>query len=289
MSTTYDYSSFPSGSTELINQIVTDHIGWATSIAKAVARAWNMDWQLDGLDGGAYEALLFCARRYDPSRGVPFRGYARKRIHEACTEESRKSKTWHYGVGTNSIEEQEAREVSARLLDIFPELREGYLPSVIDSEDFENSFRNSVRQLLTGANLINAFEYVGLDNPETAVEYKRLVEILAQLEPIHQNILWAIYYKGQSMRSLAEEWEIDDLSIIREHKEILDLISSHIQSSKQKTIKKLKIRKVLRNIASQIEESGDKGAFFRIVNHVLFIFVFGNILDHIKLLPTFME
>ena len=67
MHTAEDYQGLTAGSDELVNRLVQEHMGWATSIAKAVARAWNMDWQLDGLDGGAYEALLFCARRFGAS------------------------------------------------------------------------------------------------------------------------------------------------------------------------------------------------------------------------------
>ena len=41
--------------------MLQDHYGWAESIARAVARAWNLDWRLDGLDGAAMEALIFCS------------------------------------------------------------------------------------------------------------------------------------------------------------------------------------------------------------------------------------
>src|SRR5262245_28432393 len=96
-------------SIEEADQLVLEHQGWAESIARSVARAWNMDWRLDGLDGAAMEALIFCARRFDPARGVPFRGYARKRIHEASTDAARKSRGWRKGLGTTSKSEQQAR------------------------------------------------------------------------------------------------------------------------------------------------------------------------------------
>jgi hypothetical protein len=44
-------------SEEDANALVIEHQGWAESIARAVARGWNMDWRLDGLDGAA--DLLF--------------------------------------------------------------------------------------------------------------------------------------------------------------------------------------------------------------------------------------
>lgn len=256
-----NYQSYQAGSEALVEKLVQDHMGWATSIAKAVARAWNMDWQLDGLDGGAYEALLFCARRFDPTRGIPFRGYARRRIHEACTEEARKSKTWQLGTGSESDADQETREISAKLLDVFPELREGLLPPSAEEGESEMSIRNSIRQLLTGASLIAAFNESVSDNPELALEYKRLVQLLARLEPVHQQIIWAIYYKGQSMRALAEEWKIDDLSVIREHKEILAALCQQVEAPKTDVLKKLKIRRGLRTIAQQLRKKREEGPF----------------------------
>lgn len=279
MSTENEYQAYEPASDELVNKIVEDHMGWATSIAKAVARAWNMDWQLDGLDGGAYEALLFCARRYDPSRGVPFRGYARRRIHEGCTEEARKSKSWQRGTGTNSQAERDAREVSARLFDVFPELRDGVLPTSHEGDDSEASVRSSIRQLLAGASLIAAFQESGTENPEVALEYKRLIELLSQLESVHQHIVWAVYYKGQSMRNLAEEWGIDDLSIIREHKEILSNLCSQLEAPKAKSVKKLKIRRGLRTVAQQLRRKKEEGPFTKFVTgSLLIILPFGAII-----------
>ena len=263
-----DYAKFEIGSDKLVEKLVEDHMGWATSIAKSVAKGWNMDWQLDGLDGGAYEGLLFCARRYDPSMGVPFRGYARRRIHEACTEEARKSKSWQRGTGANSQFEQESRELSAKLFDVFPELRGGYLPS----SEGEGTVRSSVRQLLAGASLLAAFQNGGAENPEIALEYKRLVEVLSELDSVHQHILWAVYYKGQSMRSLAEEWGIDDLSVIREHKEILAFLSGQIEADRSKTSKKLKVRRGLRTIAQRLRKNEDAGHFSKFMATTLMLF-----------------
>lgn len=260
MESAADYKGLEPGSDDLVNKLVQDNMGWATAIAKSVARAWNMDWQLDGLDGGAYEALLFCARRYDPSRGVPFRAYARRRIHESSTQEARKSKSWQQGVGTNSQAEQDAREVSARLFDIFPELRDGALP-VVEGAEGEDGMRSSVRQMLAGATLLAAFQESASENPELAIEYKRIISLMAALDPVHQEIIWAVYYQGQSMRSLAEQWKLDDLSVIREHKEILEYLCQQVSAGKKKTLGPLKVRRGLRALAMQMKRNKDKGPF----------------------------
>ena len=240
------------GSDEIIARLVEENMGWAQAIARSVARAWNLDWQLDGLDGGAYEGLLFCARRYDPSMGVPFRAYARKRIHEASSEEARKSKAWQRGVGAGGDGDYEAREISFNLFDMFPELREGYLPS--SESGGEDEVRSAIRNLLTSASVIAAFQENTTANPEAAVDYKRMLEGLAELEPVHQSIVWGIYWCGQSMRALAEEWGTDELTVIREHKEILGFINSRLLSGRARPTKKLKIRPSLRAVALNLKK-----------------------------------
>lgn len=245
-----------------VSNLVQENLGWAESIARSVARAWNLDWQLDGLDGGAFEALLFCARRFDASFGVPFRAYARKRIHEAASEEARKSKAWQRGVGADTPAEQEAREISYKLFEVFPELREGLLP-VDDEASGEEQVRSSIRQLLASAGVITAFQETSRDNPEVALEYKELFTALAQLEPIHQAVLWAIYWGGQSMRSLADEWEIDELTIVREHREILKFVLNRVNNPKGRITKKLKIRPSLRPVAQALRKKQESPPFSR--------------------------
>lgn len=245
-----------------ISDLVHESMGWAESIARSVARAWNLDWQLDGLDGGAYEALLFCARRFNPSMGVPFRAYARKRIHEAASEEARKSKAWQRSVGSDSPGEQEAREISFQLFSIYPELREGLLP-VDNSESGEDQVRSTIRQLLASASILAAFKDSSPNNPETILEYKQLFESLAQLEPVHQALMWGIYWGGQSMRSLAEDWGIDELTVIREHKEILSYVESKLSNPKNRLGKKLKIRPSLRTVSLQMRKKKEDPPFAR--------------------------
>ena len=137
-------------SEEDANALVVDHYGWAESIARAVARAWNLDWRLDGLAGAAWEELIFCSRRFDPSRGIPFKGYARRRIHEASTEAARKSKGWSRGVSNKSAAEVKARELSAELYGVFPDLRDGRLPVHESSGNDDSDAHPAIRKPLIG-------------------------------------------------------------------------------------------------------------------------------------------
>ena len=247
-------------SQEEADNLVLEYRGWAESIARSVARAWNLDWQLDGLDGAAMEALIFCARRFEPSRGVPFKGYARKRIHEASTEAARKSRGWRSG----SRAEVQAREISAELLNIFPELRMGELPSGGEGADADDP-RAAVRQLLVGASILTAKEsLITESSPEEAMDFKRIIHKIAELEPVHQALLWKVYWEGISMRNVAVEWETDELNVIREHKVLME----HLQKCMNKSarVPMVKVRPGLRHIALKLKKKSSEGEFARLLS-----------------------
>jgi DNA-directed RNA polymerase specialized sigma subunit len=243
------------------NDLTLEYRGWAESIARSVARAWNMDWQLDGLDGAAMEALIFCARRFQPDRGVPFKGYARKRIHEASTEAARKSRGWKRGVAGNSKADHASREISAELFNVFPELREGQLPM---GEDGSDDMRTAVRQLLVGASIIAAKQGMTEVLPDELLDYKRMVAKIAILEPVHQLILWKTYWEGSSMRTVATEWETDELNVIREHKVLLAFLLKSLSSQKPDQIPK--VRPGLKDIAAMLKNQNEPGPFSKFAN-----------------------
>lgn len=240
-----DSNNFECLSRDEADALVLEHRGWAESIARSVARAWNLDWELDGLDGAAMEALIFCARRFQPKRGVPFKGYARKRIHEASTEVARKCKSWHKGLGVYSPQDQRSREISADLLDIFPEVRSGELD--------DTNARTAIRQMLVGASLLAVKQGMEASGPDEFLDYKRMIENVASLEPVHQLILWKVYWEGISLRSLAEEWDTDGLNVIREHKTIIDYLHKDM-SLKKDFLTKPKVRPGLRAKAKDLKK-----------------------------------
>jgi hypothetical protein len=248
-------------SIEKANELVLEHQGWAESIARSVARAWNMDWKSDGLDGAAMEALIFCARRFQPNRGIPFRGYARKRIHEASADQARKCKSWQMAVGSGNPAQQEARDISIELLHIFPELRTGHLPLSNENSggEGENDTRSAIRQLLVGASFIAARQGISTSGPDEVLDYKRMIEIVSGLEVVHQLLVWKIYWDGLSLRNLAEEWETDELNVIREHKTLLAYLCKQV--SVQKQIGKPKVRPGLRIIALKLKKDKKPGIF----------------------------
>ncbi len=246
------------------NNLVLEHCGWAESIARAVARAWNLDWRLDGLDGAAMEALIFCSRRFDPTRGIPFRGYARKRIHEASTDAARKSKGWSRGSSNASATEAKARELSAELYGVFPELREGRLPIQESSGNEEQDFRSAVRELLIGASVVATRQAVATDPlPDDLVDYKRMVKVMSVLDPIHQWLLYRVYWDGLSLRTVAAEWDTDGLNVMREHKVLLAYLQKSIAMGKP--VATPKVRPGLKQLAGKLNKDGSKGPFTNVL------------------------
>lgn len=248
-------------SLEEANALVMEHMGWAESIARSVARSWNMDWRSDGLDGAAMEAIIFCARRFDPERGVPFRGYARRRIHEASTEAARKAKGWRKPSASKA--ETQAREVSAELFALYPEMRNGQLPLANESGNQDADTRGAVRQLLTSAALIATKQSSATDSPDEALDYKRMVMSLSKLEIVHQILIWKVYWEGNSMRSVATEWDTDELNVIREHKVLLAYLQKLIANSKAPP--PIRVRPGLKTISLKLNRSEGIGPFSKYV------------------------
>jgi hypothetical protein len=253
-------------SEEDANSLVVEHQGWAESIARAVARAWNLDWRLDGLDGAAMEALLFCSRRFDPTRGIPFRGYARKRIHEAATEAARKTKGWTRASSRASVEDR-AREVSAELYGVFPELRDGYLPSQDSGASGDDSeYRSAIRELLVGASIIATKQAASSDPlPDELLDYRKMVSVMASLEPTHQWLLYRVYWDGISLRTVATEWETDGLNVMREHKVLLTFLQKSIALGRPAPIPK--VRPGLKPLVQRFTKEGSKGPFSDVLSN----------------------
>lgn len=250
-------------SIEEANNMVVEYQGWSESIAKSVARAWNLDWRSDGLDGAAFEALVFCSRRFDPKLGVPFKGYARKRIHEASSEAARRCKSWQQGVGTKSRSEKVAREVSAELLTVYPELRSGRISFDEGDGDGEGGMRGIVQQLLVSASVFAAKFGQNDTSLDQLVDYKRIVQVLAGMEPLHQSIMWQIYWEGASLRAVAEAWETDELNVIREHKVLLQFLAKSLTKGKQSKIPR--VRPGLKGMSHKLKQKEPQGIFKKII------------------------
>lgn len=253
-----DESSQAEGQTiQFDHGLVEDHKDWALSIARAVARAWNLDWKSDGLDGAALEALIGCASRYDAERGVPFKSYARRRIHEASCEQARNCSNWNKGIATKSAK-QISKSVSVELLHVFPELHDGLLPFT-DSDLSNGDVRGAIRNLLVGATILSARESLATALPDDALDFKRLLEYLKMMEPIHQELVFEVYWKGLSLRELAGAWDTDQSNVVREHKVLLAYLCKRL--STKGPLRKPQVRNALRGVALKIKKATPVGCF----------------------------
>lgn len=75
------------GRTEYRNDLIEMHMAWAERKVQRFARERGLDWQ--ELWGAAAIGLIEAVERFDPSCGVPFRGYAAKRISGALLDAAR--------------------------------------------------------------------------------------------------------------------------------------------------------------------------------------------------------
>ena len=249
---------------EEANALVVECRPWAESIARAVARAWSLDWQLDGLDGAALEALIFCSRRFDTNLGVPFKGYARKRVHEASAEAAKKSRGWRRNY-SKKTPEAKAAAISYELYKAFPELRSGELPEV---EGKPEDTRASIQQMLVGASLIAAKHEIEDPSPsqETLLDIRKMIAVMVDLDPVHQLLLWKIYWEGSSLRNLAAEWGTDGLNVIREHQTLVEYMHKHLSMGK-KFLEPPKVRPGLKKAIANMDEKTREGAFKALANY----------------------
>ncbi|MCS6962201.1 MAG: hypothetical protein NZT61_06855 [Deltaproteobacteria bacterium] len=243
---------------DFIEKLILENRQWAQVIARNVAKAWRLDPEVDGLISASLEALVECAHRYEVERGIPFRAYARRRVHEAACDAARATKAWKEGQVFSGSLEAKARSTAYELFKRFPELREGCLPS----DATLNSLRGSVRQLLLGATIIHIKEQQEQDERRDFSDYRRLITAIARLDKIHQWLIWKVYWEGFSLRGLASAWDSDPLTIIREHQVILSYFSNIFLKNLEKTtpprvrpsLKKVFARLKLLNQPSPFEE-----------------------------------
>jgi hypothetical protein len=113
--------------------------------------------------------------------------------------------------------------------------------------------RSAVRELLVGASIVASRQAVSTDPlPDDLVDYKRMVTVMAVLEPVHQWLLYRVYWDGLSLRTVASEWETDGLNVMREHKVLL---------AAGKPAPKPKVRPGLKDLTTKFKREGSNGPF----------------------------
>ena len=119
--------------------------------------------------------------------------------------------------------------------------------------------------MLVGANIIVARQGLAGSLPDDLLDYKRMLVVLTTLEPVHQLLIWKLYWEGLSMRGIADEWETDELNVIREHKVLLEHLNKCI--GKASKLPKLKVRPGLKDFSMKLRKKSPEGQFTLLVSH----------------------
>lgn len=124
------------------DRLIEQHIVWARRIAAKVAGSLPTWFTVDDLIGPAELALVETAAEYDPSRGIPFRAYAIRRIEGACLDSARRNEYRERAHGELTEEIQVIAETEPET----PFSRAPYLPNLKPGLVWEYAWRLPIEQ-----------------------------------------------------------------------------------------------------------------------------------------------
>jgi len=208
-------------------------------IAHHVFRSVSRYVEFDDLVNDGREGLLTAARRFDPSRGVPFRAYASFRVHGAMID----------GVRRMSFL---PRKALARLAALAAAngAGEGQLEPTFRSTDTDPGQAEAtlIEQLaltatacafgMVAPSLDAKTEQFGGADPETPEEQLARAELLAYVQQViselevkrEADILRLHYFENQPLDVIAQELELDKSWISRLHARALDRVTKRIRN-----------------------------------------------------------
>lgn len=82
---------------------------------------------------------------------------------------------------------------------------------------------------------------------------------MAALEPLHQWLLYKVYWDGLSLRTVATEWDTDGLNVMREHKVLITYLQKSMAMGKPAPLPK--VRPGLKTLITKFKKEGSKGPF----------------------------
>jgi hypothetical protein len=124
----------------------------------------------------------------------------------------------------------------------------------------DSDARSAIRELLIGASLVATKQAIANGPlPDELMDYKRMVGVMACLEPVHQLLLYKVYWDGISLRTVATEWDTDGLNVMREHKVLIAYLQKSLAQGKPAAVPK--VRPGLKPLVTKLKSSGNKGPF----------------------------
>ena len=143
-------------------------------------------------------------------------------------------------------------------------MREGRLPIREGSGNDDGDMRSAIRELLVGASVVATRQAIANDPlPDDLLDYKRMVGVMAALEPLHQWLLYRVYWDGLSLRTIATEWDTDGLNVMREHKVLIAYLQKSLAMGKPAPVPK--VRPGLKTLIARFKQPNSKGPFTDVI------------------------
>jgi len=214
--------------------LVQEHLGLARHLAARYQRRGETP---EDLEQVAMLALVRAARRYDPSRGVPFSGYATPSILGEIKRHFR-DRAWSMRVPRPLqelyLQAKAARDEMAHETGVVPTL-----PELADR--LQCSTEHLLEAMEAGSNFRPA-SIDGLDEVrsqqlpsaeggyERVLDHHRLGELLPRLSPAERRILQLRFVDERTQSSIAEELGVSQMHISRTLERILTKLRSGMSS-----------------------------------------------------------
>ena len=218
---------------EYNNSLVTSHLGLAQALASRFDRRGEPREELEQV---ALAALTACARRYDPSRGVPFGGYAAQSILGELKRHFRDC-TWGAHVARPVQERylalKEARESLYQSLKRAPKVSEVAAHLHVTEEEVVEAMEagSSYWPLSLDRPRLRSGEGADIECPEDAIEratdLDNLVAAIPQLSPLERLAIRRYFFEEQTQQSIANEIGVSQMQVSR----IISRALAHLRRS----------------------------------------------------------
>lgn len=210
-------------------------------IGGQIARSIGSAVDYDDLRSAGREGLFDAARKYDASRGIPFRAYANLRVRGAMLDGIRRQshlprRAYERLVALEAAMAQAETEVSSAAL---PGLRK------LSAGDAERRMFAHLANVATAATMATSLQREGCapvsgdephsPNPEEQLVQAELMDIvnraMAEMAPDEAGVVRAYYFEGKSMNDIAEQENISKSWVSRLHAQAMGRLTRQLKAA----------------------------------------------------------
>jgi RNA polymerase sigma factor for flagellar operon FliA len=213
-----------------------DELALAELVARQVARSLGAAVPFADVLSAAREGLLDAARRYEPTRGTPFRSYASTRIRGCIIDHLRRSGPHSRRIYARLCA-HEAAEALRQGQPILPSRADGFTEPAANPEQHLN---DELASLATAAMLgfARAVTADGLadsePNPEEALAHEELLDAVRraveQLPTDYASVIRYYYFEGCSLETVAQRLDISISWASRVHTRAIAMLNRCLKS-----------------------------------------------------------